>query len=248
MNILCLDTSTEILRVGLSAPDRWTEQLYSGGLRHGEKLFELLEDGLKHFSLNPGELNLIAAVRGPGSFTGLRIGLSAAKGLSEGWGIPWVGLSSLAIIGNLYSYWPGPVMAVIDGRKNRFYCAAYRHGRAINDEEDSPAEVLAETGRSWSLNKETGLFAGPGAEALGQVFLKEGLAAPVGEKTCALFFKDGGRAVFDPASKVSYCPVMARLGEEHFLSRGGEEPGAGAVYRRSHEGLALQDQPCKTQP
>ncbi|MDR0434548.1 MAG: tRNA (adenosine(37)-N6)-threonylcarbamoyltransferase complex dimerization subunit type 1 TsaB, partial [Gracilibacteraceae bacterium] len=70
--------------------------------------------------------DLIAAARGPGSFTGIRIGIATAQGMAQVLGIPALGLCSLDIIS--WAGWgrPGDIVVVLDARKNEWYTARYR--------------------------------------------------------------------------------------------------------------------------
>jgi tRNA threonylcarbamoyladenosine biosynthesis protein TsaB len=150
MNILAIDTATNILSLALSAhdpepgsnPSRWYIEA-DAGLRHSEILMEMTALLLKQSGLKPADLNLIACMKGPGSFTGLRIGFSAAKGLALSLGIPLSPIPTLDCMAYSLSPWPGIVIPVIDAKKQRFFTALYRGGEKIADDMDAAPTVIA---------------------------------------------------------------------------------------------------------
>ncbi len=75
------------------------------------------------------ELTAIVVVHGPGSFTGVRVGVSAAKGLSEAGSVPLVAVSRLAVLAKLAGRPDGEVCAVLDAGRGEFYCGVYAGGR-----------------------------------------------------------------------------------------------------------------------
>jgi tRNA threonylcarbamoyladenosine biosynthesis protein TsaB len=93
MLTLGLDTSEPLGGIALYeeeglAEERWMEQ----PLRHAEGLFPLIDRTLKEFKIDRRVIDSVSVHRGPGSFTGLRIGLAAAKGLCQAWDVPLVGV------------------------------------------------------------------------------------------------------------------------------------------------------------
>jgi tRNA threonylcarbamoyladenosine biosynthesis protein TsaB len=87
-----------------------------------------------------GELAAVAVVHGPGSFTGVRVGLSAAKGLSEAAGVPLVAVSRLALLAAAGGV--GTVHAVLDAGRGEFYYGEYVDGRCLREALLSEADVL----------------------------------------------------------------------------------------------------------
>jgi tRNA threonylcarbamoyladenosine biosynthesis protein TsaB len=141
--ILALDTATAILSAALVSGERsWYREL-DAGLGHSELLMETADSLLKGAGLNGGDLDAVACMRGPGSFTGLRIGFSAAKGIALALDIPLIACPTLDCMAYPWSPWPGPALPVIDAKKGRFFCALYRGGRRISEEMD------AEPGAIW---------------------------------------------------------------------------------------------------
>ena len=92
------------------------------------------------------ELAAIVVVHGPGSFTGIRVGLSAAKGLSEASGVPLVAVSRLALLAVVSGAGGGRVHAVLDAGRGEFYYGEYESGRCVVEALLTREEVLAAVG------------------------------------------------------------------------------------------------------
>lgn len=147
MNVLALDTATDILSVALCSTDgRRYALLQDSGLRHSERLLTNIALLLGQASLSASDVDLIGVSLGPGSFTGLRIGLSTAKGLAAATGADVVQVDNLAAYGRAFSACNTVIMPVIDARKKRFYAAAFRGGSVVFGAGDlSVDEILEET-------------------------------------------------------------------------------------------------------
>lgn len=92
----------------------------------GEYLLSLLHDLMQQSGKSLSELNLIAIGNGPGSYTGIRVGLAAVSGLAEGLHIPVATFSTLQIIAANARYSNSMVLATINARRNQVYAALYR--------------------------------------------------------------------------------------------------------------------------
>jgi tRNA threonylcarbamoyladenosine biosynthesis protein TsaB len=151
MILLALDTCTERLLVGLrdtssTTPDRWANLDSQGN--HARDVLpaaERLLEGRKP--------DVVGVALGPGSFTGVRIGLATAQGWSAGWGVPLVGLDNLAAMAAAWARLcpdsGAAVMPVIDARKKKFYAALYGPQGMLSPPADrTPAEWVAEA-RVW---------------------------------------------------------------------------------------------------
>lgn len=90
-----------------------------------EWLLQSIEDLLAKANLAKGDLEAIGVVRGPGSFTGLRVGLATAKGLSLAAGCPLLGISSLQCLAMQLPFTSLPVCVMLDARKQEVYTALY---------------------------------------------------------------------------------------------------------------------------
>jgi tRNA threonylcarbamoyladenosine biosynthesis protein TsaB len=120
---------------------------------------------LAEVSLTVRDLQLIVCSVGPGSFTGIRIGLATARGISFGIGCPVVGVSTLDALALPYAAHPGDVYPVIDARKGRFYTALFRGGARVGDYLDlSPGELGDRLSSAPSP-----LLVGPDAEGIARI-------------------------------------------------------------------------------
>ncbi len=126
MKILAFDTSSETLSVAVADGERvlWSEELTSIA-RHSDSLAPRIEHALGQARLQPRSLDLIAVGVGPGSFTGLRIGLVTAKMLAWALQKKMVGVSSLEAAAR--SRWRSAlrVAAIVDAKRGNLYAAVY---------------------------------------------------------------------------------------------------------------------------
>ncbi len=126
MSILALDTATRAGSVALMDGGRTIISRYFDiGLQHSQRLFIEIEAVLETAGYVLQTLEAIAVSIGPGSFTGLRIGLSAAKGLCLGSGIDLVTVSTLDAVAARLPYARYPVCVILDARKKEVYSALY---------------------------------------------------------------------------------------------------------------------------
>ncbi|MCP4706524.1 MAG: tRNA (adenosine(37)-N6)-threonylcarbamoyltransferase complex dimerization subunit type 1 TsaB [candidate division Zixibacteria bacterium] len=121
-NILAIDSSTSVLRVGLRLSDGEIISLENEDrFRHAEFIFQLINKVIKAGSIDRNSLDAIIISTGPGSFTGLRVGLSAAKGLASALNLPLVGVPIFnAIAKGLFDSF-GRTAVLIPSRRDEFY-------------------------------------------------------------------------------------------------------------------------------
>ena len=143
MNVLSIDTATEVCGIGLLLENsNWFESVRKAGLKHSEVVMDTVHRALEEAGVPISEINLIVCSGGPGSFTGLRIGMATAKGLAAGTGIPLVSVPSLDAIAYRLRWSSLVVVPVLDARKNRVYTAAFRNGKKIRDDLDLDLQKL----------------------------------------------------------------------------------------------------------
>jgi tRNA threonylcarbamoyladenosine biosynthesis protein TsaB len=170
MNLVAIETATETVAVAVRTGDGVQAELAVGGRRrHVESLTPALEHLLGQVGLVPGDLTAIAVDVGPGLFTGLRVGVAAAKGLAQALGIGVIGLTSLEILtaaaaGNGLR---GHVLAAVDARRGEVFASLAHVGADGQVTETRPAQLLSPDGAVASLADLDGqpLFAiGDGAQ------------------------------------------------------------------------------------
>ncbi|MBL7994160.1 tRNA (adenosine(37)-N6)-threonylcarbamoyltransferase complex dimerization subunit type 1 TsaB [bacterium] len=138
MIILGIDTSSAVCGIALSeaVSDKLKPIAQIGPNipnTHSEKIMPLLDDLLKTTGVERKSLNAIAVSIGPGSFTGLRIGLSTAKGLAFGLNIPIVSVPSLDVIAENVGLVDKTLHIATSSRKDEFYYCSYKQGRRTSD-------------------------------------------------------------------------------------------------------------------
>jgi tRNA threonylcarbamoyladenosine biosynthesis protein TsaB len=145
MNLLAIDTATDQFSVAIaSQADTWLLEA-DVGLRHSELSMDCIDMLLRRAALKPEDLNGIVCMGGPGSFTGLRIGFSLAKGLACALGIPFAAVPTLDCMAWPLSALPGIVVPVIDAKKGAYFCALYQNGEKLTKDMDAtPHEIAAE--------------------------------------------------------------------------------------------------------
>lgn len=127
MTILALDTTSEFGSVAVRANGQLiAEQTIHSPEGFGHLVFQAIDSVLKAGGVRLEEIDRFAAASGPGSFTGVRIGLSVAKGLAEVMSKPAVGISNLKALGSFGNL---PLRAVfLDARRGEVYAAVYNAG------------------------------------------------------------------------------------------------------------------------
>lgn len=163
MNILGIDTSTDRLGIAVSTQEGVFECYREIGFRHAEILAPLVQSLLQEAGLSPRELDLLVCSRGPGSFTGLRIGIATVKGLAAGCGAPIVTLPTLNAMAHQLSELPGIVITAIDGKKRRVYARPFRRGEPLCEPMDIRPDELAERLDTLSVSNEDIYLVGSGS-------------------------------------------------------------------------------------
>jgi tRNA threonylcarbamoyladenosine biosynthesis protein TsaB len=127
MNILALDTSTMVLGVAILQKEKvLASQMTNCRRNHAEQLMNVIIDLLAACQLEPHDLDQLAVTRGPGSYTGIRIGVTAAKTLAWALDIPLYSESTLRLMAENGRRFPGLIVPLIDARRSRVYAAGYQ--------------------------------------------------------------------------------------------------------------------------
>jgi tRNA threonylcarbamoyladenosine biosynthesis protein TsaB len=128
-HILCIETSTTVCSVCVTANDRVLAQKeINNGFSHAENLHVFIEEVLKEANLSIKQINAVAVSKGPGSYTGLRIGVSAAKGLCYALQIPLISIDTLQSMAYAVAYSKNEDVLycpMLDARRMEVYCAVY---------------------------------------------------------------------------------------------------------------------------
>jgi tRNA threonylcarbamoyladenosine biosynthesis protein TsaB len=136
MKYLCIDTTTKVTALALAENDHLVaEGFLHTTLNHSERLIPMLKQLIEAAAWNLRDLELIGVVRGPGSFTGIRIGIATAQGLALVLKVPVLGVLSLDALAWAGYGHDGDIVPILDARKNEWYTARYswdlEQGKAI---------------------------------------------------------------------------------------------------------------------
>jgi tRNA threonylcarbamoyladenosine biosynthesis protein TsaB len=152
--LLAVDTSTSQAGLALYDGRVRTELLWHAGRDHGRHLLPAIEEALRRIGIAPTDLTAVAAARGPGSFTGLRVGLAVAQGLALALQVPMFGVDSLTVLAHGLAGWSGPVQAVLEAGRGRFATARFepasdgyrRQGEVMGMDVDSLLRLAVDGG------------------------------------------------------------------------------------------------------
>lgn len=129
MKILAIDTSTIACSAAVMDETKLYGELFTDfKLKHSEKLLVLCDSLLKNLRMDIADMDCFAVSCGPGSFTGLRIGLATAKGFAQAMDKPVVCVSSLEALAHNAFYCPHLICPMLDAQRDQLYACAYTSG------------------------------------------------------------------------------------------------------------------------
>lgn len=224
MNVLLADTSTQILSIALLTENTYEERLVDGNFSHSEDLLPEIESLLERAKIGMKDLDLLIVSKGPGSFTGLRIGMASMKGISSALSIPLVSVPTLDATAEAVGIYPGAILSVIDAKRRRFYLSMKKGGETIIPDRDGDENDILPI-----LRKEEGmpiLVTGPDALLFAEKIAKLDDAIPL---------------LIDPEAPRNLSKALLALGLEKYRTKGADDIGEGPVYiRRSDAEEALE--------
>ena len=165
MLILAFETSAKAGSVALLENGILLAESYQNtGLTHSQTLLSMAEAILLSSSKTPQDVDAVAVAAGPGSFTGVRIGVAAAKGFAWGKEIPCYGVSTLEAMARSLGLWQGIVCCVMDARRNQVYNALFRmEGGNLTRLTEDRAISLEELQNELKIFEETVFLVGDGS-------------------------------------------------------------------------------------
>ena len=126
MLILAFETSAKAASVALLEGEKLLAESYQNpGMTHSQTLMVMAEDMLKQCGKTANDVDAVAVAEGPGSFTGVRIGVAAAKGFAWGRQIPCYGVSTLEAMAESLGIYEGFICPVMDARRSQVYNALF---------------------------------------------------------------------------------------------------------------------------
>lgn len=127
MLILAFETSAKAASTALLEDGKLLGEIYQNtGLTHSQTIMVMAQDLLRQCGKTVSDLTGLGVANGPGSFTGIRIGVAAAKGFAWGGSLPCCGVSTLAAMAVSLGVWNGFVCPVMDARRSQVYNALFR--------------------------------------------------------------------------------------------------------------------------
>lgn len=185
MIILGIETSGKTASVAVSDGERILgETGYAAKLTHSQVILPLAEELLSKLELTVGDVDCVAVSNGPGSYTGLRIGVAAAKGLSFGSGMKCCGVSSMKALAYNLAAFEGVVAAAVYARPETAYFGAY----------------LFKNGKAETVLKDRVCGYGQLGELIGGIGGRVMLTGDLSEKVKSDFFASRGDILLSPPS------------------------------------------------
>lgn len=161
--ILNIETATKNCSVSLAKNGEILaiKEVNNGNYSHAELLHQFIKDILTQEKINQSDIDAIAVSKGPGSYTGLRIGVSAAKGLCFALDIPLIAIDTLQALSCSISIEKGFIIPMIDARRMEVYTAVFDENNTTI--ENTSAKIIDETSFINYLKKNKTYFLGDGA-------------------------------------------------------------------------------------
>lgn len=243
MNILVTDTSSQALTVAIFT-DSFSETRRSQGksVQHSEKLVPTVVELCKDANIDTKDIDLLMCTRGPGSFTGLRIGMAAFKGMAFALNKPIVSISTLEAYASCVEGTEGAIVSVIDAKKQRWYLAAFEQSldnsgksvltRLTPDIDGTEADLISALKKYSKIQ-----VVGPDAKAFADV-LKNlySMSSELGYK----------QIIANTMANEAISNAILELGLKQYETKGGDDIGQGPVYlRKSDAELALEEKLAK---
>jgi tRNA threonylcarbamoyladenosine biosynthesis protein TsaB len=199
MKVLGIDTSTSCGAVGLiDDGEVISDYLLNLPVTHSERLLGAVEFVLREARCSIENMDGWAIALGPGSFTGLRIGVSTVKGLAFATGKPVAGVSILDVLASQIAPTPHPICPILDARKREIYTAFYRYEQGGSLKRQSDYQAIRPENLIKKITEPT-IFLGDGVKTY-RDFLLNSLPSS---------------AIFPPAPlHVSHGSMVAKLGFE----------------------------------
>lgn len=215
MNILAIDTSSTVASVAIVSEGKvLAEYNVCNGKTHSQIIMPMISDALDKAGLTMSDIDVFATSLGPGSFTGLRIGVATAKTFAQATGKKIIGISSMAgLSANVPADENLLVCPIVDARRGNVFNAVYKNGVCLKDDRLISVELLAK-----ELDGQKVVFLGDGCgkykdylkSVLGDnsVFLSEHLSMPRASSIAFLALMRAEKSDYDDL--FSLTPIYVR--------------------------------------
>jgi len=165
MNLLAVDSASSILSAAVSCGETIHYAETEAGMKHSELVMGLIDSQMKEACLEPKDLDGVLCMGGPGSFTGLRIGYSIAKGLAIALSVPFAPVPTLDCVALPFCK-SGFVLAVMQARKNAYFYALFKDGERLKPDEDAETAQIAQEIERIKKDAEKITLTGPASASL----------------------------------------------------------------------------------
>lgn len=223
MKVLAFETSAKSASVAVVENGQVLASAYQcTGLTHSRTLMPMLEAMLKNSELTLNDMDLLAVAAGPGSFTGLRIGVSAVKGLAFAADKPCCAVSTLQSMAAPLSHMEGSlIICAMDARRQQIYNALFtvKEGKLLRECPDravSLAEVAGDIQKNEKIRTMRKIIVGDGAELCYDYLSESGIACEMAPAMLLRQSAVGVALAADAAETVSaaaLCPVYLRISQ-----------------------------------
>lgn len=171
MIFLGIDSSNTAATVAVATENKIvSEIIVDNKLTHSIKLMPIVERVLEEAEIKASDIDVFAVSTGPGSFTGLRIGVATAKALAYAVDKKIVGVSSLEVLANNLNYFDGIVIPIMDARNKRVFSGIYSNGKAVVEDSAFELDELLELADKYS---EKLIFVGNGVNEYRDIILEK---------------------------------------------------------------------------
>ncbi|WP_100334206.1 tRNA (adenosine(37)-N6)-threonylcarbamoyltransferase complex dimerization subunit type 1 TsaB [Bacillus alkalisoli] len=219
MKVLAIDTSTYVLGIAIVDNEKVVGELITNLKKnHSLRAMPAVEQLMKECGITPKDLDRIVVANGPGSYTGVRLGVTIAKTLAWSLNIPLVGVSSLQLLAANGRYFPGVICPIMDARRGQVFTGLYEweNDRLVTKREDINILLTDWLEEIKMLNKKV-LFIGEDVDKF-----KEVIRGQLGEMAhLASFVQHNGRPSelckigmeMEPTNVHHFVPNYTRLAE-----------------------------------
>ncbi len=174
MKALALDTAIGKITIAAKNEENCVTQVLDIGMRQSEALLPAVMEVMRRADVEASDLDAISISRGPGSFTGLRLGYACAKALAMATEKPLFSYSTLDVYAEPFQNLPFVVAVAIDAHKEKFYFKAFEDGNEIFPETDIAEEKIAVFLNAHESKKDI-LLCGPDCEKLRKMLCASGV-------------------------------------------------------------------------
>lgn len=208
--VLAVDTATKRLNIAVKNGTEIYSKSINEGFAHSENIIPTIDELLNRAGITLKDIELFICTRGPGSFTGLRIGMATLKGFATALNIPLVSIPTLDVYSKNIDR--SIVLPVIDARKRSFFTAIYKDGQRETDFLDINPIEITELTKSYS-----------------EIYL-------TGDDAKILYdrLEDSSNFILDDIER-DYSSILIDMGVEWYQGNGADSISQGPLYIRKSE-------------